>query len=90
MSWATTKIIPQRYQGRRTAGSRSTAATLRRYPVMEQLIARMSPLGRVAVPEEMEVADTAVFLCSPAASFVNGAGVVVDAGFSLGAVRNGL
>ncbi|PYH78213.1 hypothetical protein BO82DRAFT_405408 [Aspergillus uvarum CBS 121591] len=63
-------------------------ATLRRYPVMELLIPRMSPLGRVEVPEE--VVDTAVLLCSPAASFVNGAGVMVDVEFSLVVVRNGL
>ena len=38
------------------------------------------PTGRMGTPEE--VADVAVFLCSPAASWVTGANVVVDGGFT--------
>ncbi|PYH88113.1 oxidoreductase [Aspergillus ellipticus CBS 707.79] len=63
-------------------------ATLKRYPFMEKVIPTMSSLKRVAYPEE--VADAALFLCSPAASFINGTSIVVDAGFTLGAVRNSI
>jgi NAD(P)-dependent dehydrogenase (short-subunit alcohol dehydrogenase family) len=37
-----------------------------------------SPLARLAQPEE--VAAVAVFLCSPAASFMTGVDVLVDGG----------
>ncbi|MBH8575699.1 SDR family oxidoreductase [Nostocaceae cyanobacterium CENA369] len=40
------------------------------------------PLGRMGTPEEF--ANVAVFLCSPAASFVNGVMLQVDGGFSQG------
>jgi NAD(P)-dependent dehydrogenase (short-subunit alcohol dehydrogenase family) len=47
-------------------------------PQMEKLMTMASPLGRMAQPEEM--AEAAVWLCSDAASFVNGVALPVDAG----------
>ncbi len=52
----------------------------------EQRVARLQPVitlsDRVAMPEQ--VADVALFLASDAASFVNGAIVPVDGGWSAG------
>ncbi|RAK98782.1 SDR family NAD(P)-dependent oxidoreductase [Aspergillus ibericus CBS 121593] len=48
----------------------------------------MSALQRAAVPEE--VADAIVFLCSPAATFINGSALVIDAGMTLTALRSNL
>ncbi len=45
---------------------------------MEQAMNAASPLGRMARPEE--IAEAAVWLCSDAASFVNGVALPVDAG----------
>ncbi|KAI1745443.1 NAD(P)-binding protein [Xylaria scruposa] len=56
-------------------------ASLVRVPTLGQLIKTASPLHRAAIPEE--VADCIVFLCSPSASYINGAGLLVDAGLSL-------
>ncbi len=44
-------------------------------PVFE----KMTPQGRFGEPRE--IADTVLFLCSPAASFVNGAYIPVDGGY---------
>ncbi|KAL4939886.1 hypothetical protein BDV06DRAFT_224606 [Aspergillus oleicola] len=63
-------------------------ASLERYPQLGKTIEALSPLKRAAQPEE--VADLAVFLCSPAASYVNGASLVVDAGITLPAFRGSL
>jgi len=45
---------------------------------MENRIRVETPLGRFGTPEE--VAETAVWLCSDAASFVTGHSMVVDGG----------
>ena len=36
----------------------------------------MNPMGRMGTPEE--VANAAVFLCSPMASFISGSNLLVD------------
>ena len=56
---------------------------LQRKPQLAQVIEKVSPLERMAEPEE--VADVIVFLCSPSASYVNGTGLLVDAGLTLSA-----
>ncbi|KAL4860546.1 hypothetical protein BDV12DRAFT_181426, partial [Aspergillus spectabilis] len=63
-------------------------ASIKRFPPLAKMIENVTPLRRAAVPEE--VADLAVFLCSPAASYVNGASLVVDAGLTLPAIRNSM
>ena len=56
-------------------------ASLKRVPQLDQLIKTASPLHRAATVEE--VADCIVFLSSSSASYVNGTGLVVDAGATL-------
>ncbi|KAI4115300.1 MAG: hypothetical protein LQ345_004077 [Seirophora villosa] len=56
-------------------------ASLERIPPLGGIIKAASPLGRAAEPEE--VADYIVFLCSPSASYINGTGLIVDAGLTL-------
>jgi NAD(P)-dependent dehydrogenase (short-subunit alcohol dehydrogenase family) len=63
-------------------------ARLKHFPKPEKVIKDKAPLGRAALPEE--VADVAVFLCSTAASYVNGASLIVDAGLTLLMLRNSL
>jgi NAD(P)-dependent dehydrogenase (short-subunit alcohol dehydrogenase family) len=42
------------------------------------MISAVVPIKRVAECEE--VADTIAYLCSPAASYINGIGLLIDAG----------
>ncbi|HEX9376253.1 MAG TPA: SDR family oxidoreductase [Actinomycetota bacterium] len=51
-------------------------------PGFEEEIIRSTPLGRFGEPEE--VAAAALYLCSPAASFVTGSVLVIDGGQTLG------
>lgn len=56
-------------------------ASMERTPPLGGIIKAASPLGRAADPEE--VADYIVFLCSPSASYINGTGLIIDAGLTL-------
>jgi NAD(P)-dependent dehydrogenase (short-subunit alcohol dehydrogenase family) len=62
-----------------TATLRQSAATNPGH--LDKLIAH-TPLGRISEPEE--VAEVAVWLCSPRASFVHGAVLSADGGYVLG------
>ena len=50
-------------------------------PQMRDMIKAAVPLGRMAQPEE--VGDVIRFLCSPEASYINGAGLLIDGGVTL-------
>ncbi|TGO67430.1 hypothetical protein BOTNAR_0042g00150 [Botryotinia narcissicola] len=52
--------------------------SLARWTGLEKVIQAVSPAKRAATPEE--VANVAVFLCSPSATYVNGTGLLIDAG----------
>lgn len=52
--------------------------SLGRWPGLEKMIQAASPVGRPADPEE--VANVAVFMCSPSATYINGTGLLIDAG----------
>jgi len=52
-----------------------------RTPELQAFIKAAVPVGRMAAPEE--VGDVIVFLCSPAASYINGTGLLIDAGVTL-------
>ena len=56
-------------------------ADFRRRPELDAVVKKVSPLSRAAVPEE--VADAILFLCSPGGSYINGTGLVMDAGTTL-------
>ncbi len=62
-----------------TPALRQTAEDIPRHV---QTLSAMTPLGRLAEPEE--VAEAAVWLCSPAASYVVGHTLVADGGAVLG------
>lgn len=55
--------------------------SLQRVPQLGKMIEAVSPLRRMATVEE--IADYIVFLCSPSASYINGTGLVIDAGATL-------
>ncbi len=50
-------------------------------PAVRERLAQATPLGRVGRPEELAAAVR--FLCSEEASFVTGADLVVDGGWSI-------
>jgi NAD(P)-dependent dehydrogenase (short-subunit alcohol dehydrogenase family) len=52
-----------------------------RAPQTTDMIKAMTSQGRAAEPEE--VAESIAFLCSPASSYINGVGLVIDSGLSL-------
>lgn len=57
------------------------ARDFEKQPELKGIIQAVSPVGRMAVPEE--VGDVIVFLSSAAATYINGQGLIVDAGLSL-------
>ncbi|GAA93277.1 hypothetical protein AKAW_11389 [Aspergillus luchuensis IFO 4308] len=88
-------MMPYTASKQATIGIAQTAAvdnfehrkTTSNVPTLKQAIAKLCPLGRIAMPEE--VSDAVVFICSPAASFINGESLVIDAGFTLTGFRMG-
>lgn len=52
----------------------------RHMPEMYEEYFKRNPLGRMGTPQE--VANAAAYLCSPAASFVTGANLIVDGGIT--------
>ncbi|HUG38280.1 MAG TPA: SDR family oxidoreductase [Candidatus Limnocylindrales bacterium] len=51
---------------------------LDRRPGLEERVSSIEPIGRMGRPEE--IAETVVWLCSDAASFVTGHAIPVDGG----------
>jgi NAD(P)-dependent dehydrogenase (short-subunit alcohol dehydrogenase family) len=48
-------------------------------PELSEELVRLHPIGRIAEPEE--IAEAALWLCTPRASFVAGSALVVDGGY---------
>ncbi|KAI3392952.1 hypothetical protein diail_4939 [Diaporthe ilicicola] len=51
---------------------------LKKNPEVQSMISAVVPIKRGAECEE--VPDTIAYLCSPAASYINGTGLLIDAG----------
>jgi NAD(P)-dependent dehydrogenase (short-subunit alcohol dehydrogenase family) len=47
-------------------------------PGIEKQFVNMEPMGRMGTPQE--IAEAAVWLCSPAASFITGQALAIDGG----------
>jgi len=48
-------------------------------PELEEELVRLHPIGRIAEP--VEIAEAALWLCSPRSSFVAGSPLIVDGGY---------
>lgn len=55
---------------------------LNKRPILKDVVKEGTAMGRAALPEE--IADVAVFMCSPSASYISGTGVVIDGSMSVG------
>ena len=58
-----------------------TRSVTDRTPGLEGRIVEGVPMGRLATADE--IADVALFLCSPMSSYMTGCGLVADGGMSL-------
>lgn len=66
-----------------SAGAVDTEA-LKKFPNREEILGtalQRTPVGRLTTPED--VADLALFLCSPLAKMIHGQTVVIDGGYSI-------
>jgi NAD(P)-dependent dehydrogenase (short-subunit alcohol dehydrogenase family) len=63
-----------------TARSRMVDEWLGSDPANEAQVAALHPIGRIAEPRE--IAEAVLWLCSPGASFVSGAALPVDGGYT--------
>lgn len=54
---------------------------IKRNPAMEEAMVRDIPKGRLGEP--YEIAHAVMWLCSPYATFVDGAAISVDGGFTI-------
>ena len=62
-----------------TARTALVEQVIRESPELDAELLRLHPIGRIAEPAE--IAEAALWLCSDAASFVNGAALSVDGGY---------
>ena len=62
-----------------TARTPMVAEAIRQFPAIDEDLKKLHPIGRIA--EASEIAEAAVWLCSPAASFVLGVALPVDGGY---------
>jgi NAD(P)-dependent dehydrogenase (short-subunit alcohol dehydrogenase family) len=62
-----------------TARTPMVDAAIRRYPELDAQLRAQHPIGRIGEAEE--IAEAAVWLCTPAASFVLGVALPVDGGY---------
>jgi NAD(P)-dependent dehydrogenase (short-subunit alcohol dehydrogenase family) len=62
-----------------TARTPMVDEAIRREPAIEDHLKTLHPIGRIG--EASEVAEAAVWLCTPAASFVLGVALPVDGGY---------
>lgn len=62
-----------------TARTPMVDEAIRQFPAIDDDLKKLHPIGRIA--EASEIAEAAVWLCTPAASFVLGAALPVDGGY---------
>jgi NAD(P)-dependent dehydrogenase (short-subunit alcohol dehydrogenase family) len=62
-----------------TARTPMVDEAIRQFPAIDEDLKKLHPIGRIA--EASEIAEAAVWLCTPAASFVLGVALPVDGGY---------
>jgi NAD(P)-dependent dehydrogenase (short-subunit alcohol dehydrogenase family) len=62
-----------------TARTPMVDEAIRQFPAIDEDLKKLHPIGRIG--EASEIAEAAVWLCSPAASFVLGVALPVDGGY---------